>query len=219
MNASCDQRAQLPRPLSAWILASSESTRPGPTGKPRRIRASRTILRLYWSCNACWVRFTLPRRCRYNNKKSARFASRPISASRKYRWVSSWVKHSSRYPPICRIASARKIATGCLIEAPQPDSVSRSIVSWSNGLGSSQIGIKSGPTILTAAPKPTHSGWYGDSRDRLIAPSPLRHLDDFLKIKTNVINDRWIVQPEAFFQRRAFEKIGGVREELYYPPS
>jgi glycosyltransferase involved in cell wall biosynthesis len=58
--------------------------------------------------------------------------------------------------------------------------------------------------------------WYGDSRDRLIAPSPLRHLDDFLKIKTNVINDRGIVQPEAFFQRRAFEKIGGVREELYY---
>jgi hypothetical protein len=52
--------------------------------------------------------------------------------------------------PICRIASARNIATDCLIEDPQPNSDSRSIVSWSNGLGPSQIGIKSGPTILTS---------------------------------------------------------------------
>jgi glycosyltransferase involved in cell wall biosynthesis len=58
--------------------------------------------------------------------------------------------------------------------------------------------------------------WYGDSRDRLIAPSPLRCFDDFLKVKTNWMNDRLIVQPEAFFQRKAFEKIGGIREELYY---
>jgi glycosyltransferase involved in cell wall biosynthesis len=58
--------------------------------------------------------------------------------------------------------------------------------------------------------------WYGDSRNRLIAPSPLRCFDEFLKIGTNWTNDRLIVQPEAFFQRRAFEKIGCIREDLYY---
>src|SRR5260221_4474865 len=58
--------------------------------------------------------------------------------------------------------------------------------------------------------------WYGDSRDRLIAHSPLRSFDDFLKVGTNWVNDRLIVQPEAFFKRRAFEKIGCIREDLYY---
>ncbi len=58
--------------------------------------------------------------------------------------------------------------------------------------------------------------WYGDSRNRLIAPSPLRCFDDFLKVGTNWINDRLIVQPEAFFKRGAFEKIGSIREDLYY---
>jgi glycosyltransferase involved in cell wall biosynthesis len=58
--------------------------------------------------------------------------------------------------------------------------------------------------------------WYGDARDRLIDPSPLRTLEDFLRIKTNWRNDRWIAQPEAFFRRRAFEVAGGVREELFF---
>jgi glycosyltransferase involved in cell wall biosynthesis len=58
--------------------------------------------------------------------------------------------------------------------------------------------------------------WSGDARDRLIAPSPLRCFDDFLKIRTNWTNDRLIVQPEGFFRRRAFEKIGRIREDLYY---
>src|SRR6516165_8828702 len=39
--------------------------------------------------------------------------------------------------------------------------------------------------------------WSGDARDRLIAPSPLRCFDDFLKIRTNWTNDRLIVQPEG----------------------
>jgi Glycosyl transferase family 2 len=58
--------------------------------------------------------------------------------------------------------------------------------------------------------------WYGDNRDKLVAPSPLRSFDDFLKIKTNWMNDRLIVQPEAFFRRKAFEKVGRIREELFY---
>ena len=58
--------------------------------------------------------------------------------------------------------------------------------------------------------------WYGDSRDRFIGPSRLRSLSDFLKIKSNWMSDHLIVQPEAFFRHQAFEKIGGLREELYY---
>jgi|SRR6516165_3382699 len=58
--------------------------------------------------------------------------------------------------------------------------------------------------------------WYGDSRDQLVAPSPLRRLGDFLKIRTNWMSGRLIVQPEAFFRHSAFEKVGRIREELFY---
>jgi hypothetical protein len=58
--------------------------------------------------------------------------------------------------------------------------------------------------------------WYGDNRNKLVAPSPLRSFDDFLKIKTNWMNGRLIAQPEAFFRRRAFEKVDHIREELFY---
>jgi glycosyltransferase involved in cell wall biosynthesis len=58
--------------------------------------------------------------------------------------------------------------------------------------------------------------WYGDNRNKLVAPSPLRSFDDFLKIKTNWMSGRLIVQPEAFFRRRAFEKVGRIREEFFY---
>jgi glycosyltransferase involved in cell wall biosynthesis len=58
--------------------------------------------------------------------------------------------------------------------------------------------------------------WYGDGRDRLMEPSPLRSLDDFLKINTNWRNRRLIIQPEALFRRRAFEKVGKLREDLHY---
>jgi len=58
--------------------------------------------------------------------------------------------------------------------------------------------------------------WYGDSRDRLMEPSPLRSLDDFLKINANWRNRRLIVQPEALFRRRAFDKAGPLREDLHY---
>ena len=47
-------------------------------------------------------------------------------------------------------------------------------------------------------------------------PSPLRSFEDFLKIKTNWRNRRLIIQPEAFFRRRAFEKAGPLREDLHY---
>lgn len=56
--------------------------------------------------------------------------------------------------------------------------------------------------------------WYGDRRDKLMDPSPLRKLEDFLKIGSGWMNDRLIVQPEAFFRRSALEKVGMLREDV-----
>jgi glycosyltransferase involved in cell wall biosynthesis len=58
--------------------------------------------------------------------------------------------------------------------------------------------------------------WYGDGRDRLVDPSPLRTLADFLKIKTKWMSGRLIIQPEAFFRSKAFEMAKGIREELFF---
>jgi|SRR5579862_1667683 len=58
--------------------------------------------------------------------------------------------------------------------------------------------------------------WYGDQRDRMMGPSPLRSFEDFLKIKSNLLSGRSIIQPEAFFRRRAFDKAGGLHRELHY---
>jgi len=58
--------------------------------------------------------------------------------------------------------------------------------------------------------------WHGDSRNRLIDPSPLRTLEDFLKIKTNWTSGRLIIQPETFFRSKAFEMAQGIREELIF---
>jgi hypothetical protein len=88
LNAHCDQYAQLPRPSSGRSEACFQS-RFGPTGNPRRMRASRQIFCPYWSCDSRRKRLKLPIRCRYNNKVSGRLARRPISANRKYRSMSS----------------------------------------------------------------------------------------------------------------------------------
>lgn len=58
--------------------------------------------------------------------------------------------------------------------------------------------------------------WYGDGRDRMMDPSPLRTFEDFLKISSNWQKGRLIIQPETFFRRRAFDKAGGLRDELHY---
>jgi hypothetical protein len=58
--------------------------------------------------------------------------------------------------------------------------------------------------------------YYGDCRDLLVDQSPLRTLEDFLMIKTNWLNCRLIVQPEAFFRRKAFEMANGLRENLAF---
>jgi glycosyltransferase involved in cell wall biosynthesis len=58
--------------------------------------------------------------------------------------------------------------------------------------------------------------WHGNGKDRLVEPSPLRTLEDFLKIKTNWTTGRMIVQPEAFFRSTAFETAGGIREDLNF---
>lgn len=56
--------------------------------------------------------------------------------------------------------------------------------------------------------------WHGDERDRLVEPSPLRTLEDFIKIGSSWMNGRLIVQPEAFFRRTALTKVGALREDL-----
>jgi glycosyltransferase involved in cell wall biosynthesis len=58
--------------------------------------------------------------------------------------------------------------------------------------------------------------WYGDHRDRLMPPSALRTLEDFLKVGSNWLQERLIVQPEAFFRLRALKKTRGLREDLRY---
>lgn len=58
--------------------------------------------------------------------------------------------------------------------------------------------------------------WYGDNRDRLMPPSVNRSFADFLKINSNWRNGRTIIQPEAFFRRRAFEKATRLRADLHF---
>jgi Glycosyl transferase family 2 len=58
--------------------------------------------------------------------------------------------------------------------------------------------------------------WYGDHRDRLIGPSPLRTYSDFLRVNSNWMSDRLIIQPEAFFRKAAYTRANGLREGLRY---
>lgn len=58
--------------------------------------------------------------------------------------------------------------------------------------------------------------WYGDKRDLLFEPSPLRSLEDFLRIDSNWMKGKIIVQPETFFRRSAFEKANGLCDKLHY---
>jgi len=57
--------------------------------------------------------------------------------------------------------------------------------------------------------------WAGKQNDSIIGPSPLRSYEDFLCIGSNWIKGKSIVQPEAFFRRRAYELAGGVPEDLH----
>lgn len=56
--------------------------------------------------------------------------------------------------------------------------------------------------------------WYGDGRDRLMAPSPLRSYQDFLRVGSNWLNERLILQPEAFFRSEAYRSVSGLRTDL-----
>jgi len=58
--------------------------------------------------------------------------------------------------------------------------------------------------------------WYGDLRDRLMPASPLRTFEDFLRVGSNWLQERLIIQPEAFFRSRALRQIQGLREDLRY---
>jgi glycosyltransferase involved in cell wall biosynthesis len=58
--------------------------------------------------------------------------------------------------------------------------------------------------------------WYGDRRDRLMPASPLRTFEDFLRVGSNWLQERLIIQPEAFFRSRAIRQTRGLREDLHY---
>ena len=51
--------------------------------------------------------------------------------------------------------------------------------------------------------------------DYTLSPSPLREYTDFLKVGSNWMSERLIVQPEAFFRKRAYEVAGGLPERNY----
>jgi len=53
--------------------------------------------------------------------------------------------------------------------------------------------------------------------DYTLPPSPLREYTDFLKVGSNWMSEKLIVQPEAFFRRRAYEVVGGVPTSYYAP--
>jgi hypothetical protein len=58
--------------------------------------------------------------------------------------------------------------------------------------------------------------FYKDGSEDMLEPSSLRTLEDFLKINFNWVNRRQLIQPEVFFRRGAFEKAGGLRDELHF---
>ncbi len=58
--------------------------------------------------------------------------------------------------------------------------------------------------------------WAGKQNDEMIGPSPLRSYEDFLRINSNWMKGKFIVQPEAFFRRRAYDLAGGLPEDLHY---
>ncbi len=58
--------------------------------------------------------------------------------------------------------------------------------------------------------------WYGDERDVLFEPSSLRSFEDFLRVGSNWLKGKIIVQPETFFRRSAFVNAKGLCEQLYY---
>jgi glycosyltransferase involved in cell wall biosynthesis len=58
--------------------------------------------------------------------------------------------------------------------------------------------------------------YYKDGREDILDPSPLRTLGDFLMVNSNWVKRRFLIQPEAFFRRLAFDKAGGLRDELYF---
>jgi hypothetical protein len=50
----------------------------------------------------------------------------------------------------------------------------------------------------------------------MIGPSPLREYKDFLCVGSNWMQERLILQPEAFFRTQAYRSVGGVPQDLKY---
>jgi len=55
-----------------------------------------------------------------------------------------------------------------------------------------------------------------DGSAHISRPSPLRTYQDFLKIHSNWMNERLIIQPECFFRKRVYQNAGPLREDLEY---
>lgn len=59
--------------------------------------------------------------------------------------------------------------------------------------------------------------WSGKPDDVIMEASPLRSYEDFLQVNSSWLNgERCILQPEAFFRRRAYELTGGIPENYPY---
>jgi glycosyltransferase involved in cell wall biosynthesis len=81
----------------------------------------------------------------------------------------------------------------------QPDTVAEAAIEMQNF---PEIDVISGQCRTLGYPK----------GDYMLPPSPLRTYVDFLKVGSNWMSERLIVQPESFFRRRAFEAAGGLPE-------
>lgn len=77
-------------------------------------------------------------------------------------------------------------------------------------LGEAAVEMRAHPEADVISGQCRTNGYpHGDYMPR---PSPLRTYADFLKVGSNWMSERLIVQPEAFFRRRAYEIVGGVPE-------
>ena len=84
-----------------------------------------------------------------------------------------------------------------------------------NALGEVAIEMNSHSDIDVISGQCRAFGYHWGSY--MVPPSPLREYTDFLKVGSNWMSEKLIVQPEAFFRKRAYETVGGVPASYYAP--
>jgi len=80
-------------------------------------------------------------------------------------------------------------------------------------LGEAALGMNSHPEADVISGQCRTNGYRNG--DYMLAPSPLREYTDFLKVGSNWMSEKLIVQPEAFFRKRAYEAAGGLSKRTY----